>query len=94
MGYRIATLREESRFKQLQLLNFPLNYENWHWERKYSQLKDILDGEKFTKSMITDLPEKLQTWLKHQQELLKAEAPTTAKTLEKDKRERLKCLGV
>ncbi|KAL3931793.1 MAG: hypothetical protein SGARI_004119 [Bacillariaceae sp.] len=97
-GYRIATKREESRWQQLQLLNFPLNYESWHWERKYSQLKEILDGETFVAEAMDKLPGPLQKWLEHQQVLLQPmpskDLPIYGKVLEKDKRERLKSLGV
>merc|ERR1711862_108193 len=37
-GYRIMSLREEGRWKRLQVLNFPLDYEKWHWRRKYVEL--------------------------------------------------------
>jgi hypothetical protein len=38
-GYRIATLREEGRWKRLQTLDFPLDYDDWHWQRKYNQVR-------------------------------------------------------
>jgi hypothetical protein len=38
-GYRIATFREEGRWKRLQDLDFPLDYDQWHWQRKYNQVR-------------------------------------------------------
>jgi hypothetical protein len=94
-GYRIPTLREENRWKQLQMVNFPLNYEKWHWERKYRQLREILKGEKYVETNVK-LPENLQVWLDHQRKLMNDDAGIVmcSKRMEHDQRERLKCLGV
>jgi Helicase associated domain len=93
-GYRIPTLREENRWKQLQMVNFPLNYEKWHWERKYGQLKEILKGEKYDEATI-ELPKDVQEWLDHQRTLMKDDGTVMrSRRMEHDQKERLKCLGV
>jgi hypothetical protein len=94
-GYRIPTIREENRWKQLQMLNFPLSYEKWHWERKYRQLREILNGEKLYETNVK-LPENLQIWLDHQRTLMNDDGRIvlSSKHMEHDQRERLRCLGV
>ncbi|KAG7346569.1 helicase domain protein [Nitzschia inconspicua] len=93
-GYRIPTLREDNRWKQLQKINFPLNYEKWHWERKYGQLKEILMGEKYDAKHI-ELPKDVQLWLDHQRTLMKSDGSVmSSRRMEHDQKERLKCLGV
>lgn len=94
-GYRIPTMREENRWTQLQMVNFPLNYEKWHWERKYRQLKEVLKGEKYDAEKTIVLPKDIQTWLDHQRLLMKDDGSVmSSRRMEYDRKERLKCLGV
>ena len=63
-GYRIASSREEGRWKRLQVLRFPLNYESWLWQKKYNELVEVLAGEKYTEETI--LPSPLRGWVDRQ----------------------------
>jgi len=67
-GYRIATTQEEGRWKRLQVLRFPLNYETWLWQRKYNELSEALNGRKYTAD--TTLPSSLREWVEHQKSLV------------------------
>jgi len=66
-GYRIASLREEGRWKRLRVLRFPLDYENWLWERRYNQLCENLDGEKYTEDICLNAT--LKEWVQRQTHL-------------------------
>eukprot|EP00536_Pseudo-nitzschia_multiseries_P007969 jgi/Psemu1/287489/fgenesh1_pg.193_\ len=67
-GYRVATLREEGRWRRLQVLKFPLDYEKWHWRRKYDALVDALNGKKYDETDTT-IPPSLKVWANHQKQL-------------------------
>jgi hypothetical protein len=71
-GYRIASTREEGRWKRLQVLRFPLNYEKWLWQRKYNELCEALNGGKYTED--TTLPSSLREWVDHQKSLVESGA--------------------
>ncbi len=66
-GYRIASLREEGRWRRLRVLRFPLDYENWLWERRYNQLCEALGGEKYTEEAC--LNSTLKEWVRRQTSL-------------------------
>lgn len=63
-GYRIASTREEGRWRRLQVLHFPLNYEKWLWKEKYNELYEALNGGKYTED--TTLPSHLAEWVDRQ----------------------------
>jgi len=47
-GYRLATKNskvDETRWRQLQSVQFPLDYEQFHWTKRYNELQEVLDGE-------------------------------------------------
>ena len=72
-GYRIASLREEGRWKRLRVLNFPLEFEDWLWQRRYNQLSEALDGAKYTTSITTSgLPSLLKKWVDRQISLIES----------------------
>jgi hypothetical protein len=89
-GYRIATLREEGRWKRLQALNFPVNYESWHWKRKYNELQAILQGKKYDENMT--LPESLLSWLNHQRKMLRSSI--NRRFMDPQRREKLEKVGI
>jgi hypothetical protein len=88
-GYRIASAREEGRWKRLQVLRFPLDYEKWFWQRKYNELCDILNGGKYTEDVHLPLP--LQAWVDRQKSL--AEGGAYGR-IDSERRKNLEKLGV
>ena len=100
LGYKIMTLQEETRWKQLQLLNFPISYQSWHWNYHYGQLQTFLEGQKYydiDDSTKEKIPRKLKTWLQQQQKTLLNNGQTEVSTLYRldlNKKERLAQIGV
>ena len=88
-GYRIASEQEEGRWKRLQVLRFPLDYENWLWKRKYNELCEALNGEKYTDYTI--LPSPLREWVDYQKS--SAESYEYGK-LDSERKKNLEKLGV
>eukprot|EP00537_Pseudo-nitzschia_pungens_P013929 CAMPEP_0172397558 /NCGR_PEP_ID=MMETSP1061-20121228/31276_1 /TAXON_ID=37318 /ORGANISM="Pseudo-nitzschia pungens, Strain cf. pungens" /LENGTH=275 /DNA_ID=CAMNT_0013129775 /DNA_START=104 /DNA_END=928 /DNA_ORIENTATION=- len=72
-GYRIATVREAGRWKRLRVLKFPLDYEKWHWRRKYNALIESLNGKKYDEND-TNIPASLKVWVDHQRQLYESGA--------------------
>lgn len=89
-GYRIASSRDERRWRRLQVLQFPLDYEEWLWERQYNELCKILNGEKFTSRTI--LPASLTEWVERQKEFAKHGAHGSR--INSERRANLEKLGV
>mmetsp|Transcript_12125 Transcript_12125/g.30697 ORF Transcript_12125/g.30697 Transcript_12125/m.30697 type:complete len:310 (+) Transcript_12125:144-1073(+) len=85
-GYRIASLREEGRWKRLRVLNFPLEYEHWLWQRRYNQLSEALDGSRYTKE--SGLPSLLKDWVDRQMFLMECGR------IESERKRELKKLGI
>lgn len=90
-GYRIASSRDERRWRRLQVLQFPLDYEQWLWERKYNELYKILNGEKLTNRAI--LPTSLIEWVEQQKEFAKYAAHGGSR-INSERRTNLEKLGV
>ena len=47
-GYRLSSKNskvDETRWRQLQSVQFPLDYEQFHWTKRYNELQEALDGE-------------------------------------------------
>eukprot|EP00534_Pseudo-nitzschia_fraudulenta_P006269 CAMPEP_0201185432 /NCGR_PEP_ID=MMETSP0851-20130426/128869_1 /ASSEMBLY_ACC=CAM_ASM_000631 /TAXON_ID=183588 /ORGANISM="Pseudo-nitzschia fraudulenta, Strain WWA7" /LENGTH=322 /DNA_ID=CAMNT_0047470577 /DNA_START=13 /DNA_END=981 /DNA_ORIENTATION=+ len=88
-GYRIANALEEVRWRRLRVLKFPLSYEKWHWRRKYKELCEALNGEKYCKD--TDLPAPLREWVDRQVYLSEGGAN---KKLDSERKTNLEQLGV
>jgi Helicase associated domain len=49
-GYRLASKVDETRWRQLESVHFPLNYEKFHWTKRYHELQEALDGERYVSS--------------------------------------------
>lgn len=48
LGYRVGTSKvDDTRWKQLESVHFPLDYENFHWTKRYNELQESLDGDVF-----------------------------------------------
>lgn len=90
-GYRMASSRDERRWRRLQVLQFPLDYEQWLWERKYNELCKILNGEKLTNRAI--LPTSLTEWVEQQKEFAKYAAHGGSR-INSERRTNLEKLGV
>ena len=89
-GYRIASLREEGRWKRLQVLKFPLDYEKWHWRRKYYELIEALNGKKYDEAN-TNIPAPLKEWVCHQKKLHESGAQGR---IDSERKQNLEILGV
>jgi hypothetical protein len=65
-GYREESAYEEDQLQKLERLNFPMNYEEWHWERRYLELVELLDGRQH----ILDFPlsPSLTLWVQTQRD--------------------------
>lgn len=78
-GYRIASKLEDARWRQLEALRFPLDYESFHWTKRYTELTAALKGDEYRrtaekdynhhhhKKIQTKLTPVLQTWLQNEQ---------------------------
>ncbi|VEU43607.1 unnamed protein product [Pseudo-nitzschia multistriata] len=89
-GYRRPSIRDEGRWKRLQILNFPLDYEKWHWQQKYNELIEVLHGEKYDENN-TNIPETLKVWANHQIYLNQSDVHSR---IDSERRRGLEILGV
>ena len=93
-GYRIASTKEEGRWRRLRVLGFPLNHEAWLWRRTCNELSGALNGRKYDRDT-TRLPPPLSEWV-HRQEALMDENNSNAVRggMDPDRKHRLEMLGV
>ena len=92
-GYRIASAQEENRWKRLQILNFPLNYDAWLWQRNYNKLCEVLNGRNYNE-ITTCLPPPLSEWVHLQRSLMNNTNAAIRGRLDPERRRRLEELGV
>ena len=90
-GFRIATPKEEARWQQLRALNFPLDYESWHWRRRFNELREALEGAKYDETIHRRrLSPQLQSWLNQQQKLMSK----PDRVMDRERKGKLEQLGV
>jgi hypothetical protein len=86
-AYRPATSRDKSRWKQLQQLDFVLNYDEWHWSAKFNELMESLKGSKYCNQDY--IAPSLRIWVEEQQQNRNGSHPTS-----QDRTQKLRHIGV